>query len=354
MTKNKLFSKLPNKINLDSKILLLTHTDADGAGATVILKSIFSDVTVKHCTNALMSREIKTAVTDMDIADQYDYIIACDISLNEIDAECVNMTSDKKKLILIDHHQTAEGLNKYPFACVQNEILEDSYRIDRYKSVNATTGLSSGTSLMYDYMDYLGLLSNVKNLPLLQEMVHLIASYDTWDWNTIFGKDPIFNEFQSLCNIYGIDLYEESLLKKLADTDRTDPFDDTDRLLLNIEANKIASHIDSMQKNIVRASLGLPTPNGNTKYYDVVYSYSNKYLQESFECMKELFPDVDLYIINYGTGLSFRATKPEINVADIVKPYRGGGHAGAGGVKIPFDEQRAYIERTLNAILAPI
>lgn len=350
MTKSEVFNKLPKTLSPDAKILLLTHTDADGAGATVILKSIFKDVTVKHCSNNTMSYEIKNAVTEMEIADNYDYIIACDISLNAVDAECVNMTSDKKKLIVLDHHPTAIGLNKYKFACIHPELIEDSFRAEKFKAAGNMNGLSSGTSLMYDYMDHIGLINNVPNLPLLQKMIHLIASYDTWDWFTIFNKEPIYNDFQSLCDIYGIDLYEESLIKKINEFDRTDVFNDTDRLLLKIEDTKIKFHIDSIKKYIVRANINMPFDN-TRKDYDCVYVYANKYLQETFEYMKTTYPDVDLYIINYGSGLSFRAMKPEVNVGAIVSQYHGGGHPGAGGFKIPFNEQKAHMERILNATI---
>ena len=51
--------------------------------------------------------------------------------------------------------------------------------------------------------------------------------------------------------------------------------------------------------------------------------------------MKENYADTDIYIINYGNGLSFRVTREDINIGQLVTLWGGGGHPGAAGVKIP-------------------
>ena len=62
--------------------------------------------------------------------------------------------------------------------------------------------------------------------------------------------------------------------------------------------------------------------------------------------MKEHWPNRDLYIICYGTGISVRKTddNKNINVGEIVRMFNGGGHIAAGGFKVPTDLQMGYIQ----------
>ena len=64
MLREEMFQKFNNKIkniNVDSKILLLTHNDLDGEGASIIMKYFFHNVEVRHCSNSKMDEEINNA-----------------------------------------------------------------------------------------------------------------------------------------------------------------------------------------------------------------------------------------------------------------------------------------------------
>ena len=53
--------------------------------------------------------------------------------------------------------------------------------------------------------------------------------------------------------------------------------------------------------------------------------------------MRQNYKDADIYIINYGSGLSFRASRDDLHVGELCKRLGGGGHKGAGGMKIAKD-----------------
>ena len=165
------FAKLA-KVNENSRIL--THTDLDGAGAAVLLKSFFRDgVDVIHCPNDMMSRMIRDKASDPDTAKEYDLMIVSDISCSEEDAEYV----DKHKqvaLVLLDHHQTAVGLNRFSWACVQPLLLKGSYRDSILYETGAVSVHSSGTSLVYDYMEYCGLTRKFRNPELAKRFGYRI------------------------------------------------------------------------------------------------------------------------------------------------------------------------------------
>ena len=89
----------------------------------------------------------------------------------------------------------------------------------------------------------------------------------------------------------------------------------------------------------------------NDQYYSCVFCFSDNYLNETFECMESLYPDTSIYFICYGNGISFRSRNDNINIGELVRPLGGGGHKGAGGIKIPIDMQLNYLEDILDAVI---
>ena len=55
----------------------------------------------------------------------------------------------------------------------------------------------------------------------------------------------------------------------------------------------------------------------------------------------------DLYFVHYGTGISIR-TDTDLNVAQFAMNYGGGGHPGAGGIKISQELLQNQLEAALN------
>lgn len=339
MTKEEAFKKF-KKPDIYDKILLLTHTDLDGSGPVILLKTIFKNVTVKHCSNHTMSYDIKNAVCNPEVNFLYDRIFVCDISCSMADAEKINANPNRDKLILLDHHGSAEKLNQFPWARVAPEIISDSYRTSLYP--DGAIGHSSGTSLMYDFLDYFGFMEGVKNLEFIQTLVHTIAALDTWDWNDIFGKERTFNDMGIVFDMRDSDNFEETMLGRI-ESDSPKLFDETDKLLIEINERKVNSYLENKKQYFQTGNLQY-----DGRYYSTVFCSSTQYLQETLECMKEEYPGYDLYVLYYGTGLSIRATDPAINVGKLLEKIGGGGHPGAGGVSVPFDYIRDTIERTLS------
>ncbi len=342
MIKNDLFQKL-NRPKITDNILLLTHIDMDGAGPSILLQSCFKNVTVRHCSNNTMSEDIKNSILEDEQDPQYDFIIACDISCNKYDAAIINKSKNCNKLVILDHHMTAEYLNVYDWACVSSITPSDTKRIEYIDS----KCLQSGTSLMYDYLDYCNMLQHIKNPALCMQMVNTITLYDTWDWVNIYQKqnmDPY--KLNTLFSIYGTDMFEETMISRINNITVNKLFNNTDKLLLRIEDEKIKSHIKRIEKHIHTGSLTL-----KNETYSIVLCYTSDYLQDTFDLMKTSYPDKDIYIINYGTGISMRAMKPDINIGLIAKEYGGGGHPGAGGFKITWEDQLTYLAKTFSGTI---
>lgn len=357
MNSTEIFSKLPKISPSMKNILLLTHTDLDGAGAYILLKAIANkaNIEVQHCNNGVMSSVIRNCVTKNDIALKYDLIIACDISCNIADAGFIDGDANKYKFVLLDHHDTALALNQYDWACVQPHVPEDSFRVRYYKDENGNlnpNAHSSGTSLMYDYLEYCGLIGDMfySEYELLQYFTHMTAAYDTWDWVEIFGKkapDPY--KLNKLFTTMGITKFEENMVLKMANAfSSTTPsqqiFDQTAELIMSIEEEKIKTHLESTRKSLINDMITL-----DNKTYSMVYCYTGRYFPETFDMMMEEYPFSQLYAINYGSGISLRTRDQDIHIGKLLENIGGGGHAGAGGAKIHLDLQRRYMMQALQA-----
>lgn len=353
MTRAERFSKLP-KLKPRSRILLLTHNDMDGSGPVIILKSLFQDVSVEHCTNSNMSTIIHNRVTDPNARDKYDAIIVCDISCNTHDAAVIDRCTTKPDLLLFDHHRTAKLLNGYSWAVVSEIATSDSSRMSYYSDVETLAPLSSATALLYDYIQFYGLdETRFIDTDKLRLLVHMISAWDTWEWHDVFGDDESYKNLNSLFHIWGAERFERKMCERVRNANLS-IFTAEDKEWLDVERDRVNEHLE-----YIKTAINTGTITAGGKVYTAAFCFTDKYLSDTFICMRTEYPDLDLYIINYGRGMSVRSVKPEISTADFVKAYGGGGHPGAGGFSIPLAEQVSYMENvlhgtiTLDSSLAP-
>ena len=345
-TLRELFTKLPI-IKHDDKILLLTHTDLDGEGAVILLNSLFENVTVKRCSNAVMDKEIRNAIQP-EIINNYDKIVICDISCTKETADLIRYNPYMDKIILIDHHKTAMYLNNYPFAVVYSDMVSDSFRADIYYDENDWPNAhSSATGLLYDYLDITGHTARFGNRYLARLFTHLVSCYDTWDWVNIFNKTetaPI--ALNNLFHIYGHKLFDEHMIDKLTDKKATDLIDETDTLLLKIDQYKREETIEKASKSIKTGILTI-----DNKTYSIAICFINEHMNSVFEYMKTEYPDTDIQIIITPRSINMRTAKNDIDISVIAKQAGGGGHPQASGITIDYRDQMDFIANAMNATI---
>ena len=343
MTLEECFGKLPKARNVKN-VLLLTHTDLDAAGAYVMTKLVYPNAEVQHCSNNMMSRVIRNTILDSATIARYDLILVCDISCSEADAEIINTSSHTSKLVLLDHHETAMHLNKYNWACVQNDIISDCDRIDMYPE---GTGHSSGASLMYDYLCYCKLMpEDVREKA--RKVAFIVSAYDTWDWVTVFNKADNVKDcynFSLLSRIYSLGIYEQKLVENIHDETNTTLYSHDDDLLLSVELGRIQAELDKAKYYIRTGNIRF-----DGKFHSVVFCNENHYMTETFEYMKENYPGYDYYMMICGGTISIR-TVGDINAGEFAARCGGGGHMGAAGVSIPLEKQFERISETLGVDL---
>lgn len=353
MTKQELFEELPAPKKTD-KILLITHNDMDAAGAYIALSSVIDCVDVRFCSNDEMSKTILNVILDDELMSDYNMVIACDISCNTDDAKAIDASPNATKFVLLDHHITAMGLKKYKWACVEKDIVTDSYRAayyladenvkKEYEATGAIRGMSSGASLMFDYLDFNGYLYNYTNQEFVKKLIHLIAAYDTFDCEKVFHEMEPYESLDKLCDLYGVEYFAKSFCEKVQDANREEIFDDIDKTLLDIEDRKIKNALSRGEKHYVDTIISV-----DKQEYTMVYAHVTEYLQEHFAHMKKLYPGRQLYLINHGTGVSLRTDDKDMDVAKFAAAYGGGGHKEASGFKIPDYKLEHYLADILNA-----
>lgn len=340
-----LFSRFSaiTSIKQEDNILLLTHTDLDGSGSAIILKSIFPNITIKHCYNSSMSNDIVSALTDKNIAEKYNWIFACDISCTLEDAELVEVSPYRNKFFLLDHHSSASCLSGFAWACIFSKLLEDTSLADEYGK-SAAHGHSSGTLLLYELLNHFGIIEkyadNFKGS--LKQMTFLISAYDTWDWNTIFGGDKKFSDFNSLLDIYGVDIFERLMLERIKSNSPL--LAEMDYLMLEADENKRRDFYTRLQKIVHTGVLKF-----DKKEYRIAFCFTSERIADTFAYMKETYPDVDLYLINSGTSVSLRSTRSDVDCAAIAKNLKGGGHPGAGGFSFSVMAQAVFLKQLMHA-----
>lgn len=343
MTTQELFNRLP-RLNRTDRVLLLTHTDLDGSGAAILLRTAYGRqfVAVKHCGNDLMSTAIREAVLDPEAKSVYDCIVVCDISCSEEDAAAIDKCTTKPKLILLDHHLSANHLNKYDWAVVTAESPSDSLRMSEYRGADPSyKPLASGTALLYDYLEYVGLVSSLNKG--LRQFAHIVSAYDTWEWVDIFNRSKVCQDMNRLRGVYGLRRFEDAMVERLKQPTFV-PISKFDRAILELEEERITTQVEHVAKRIHLTECVL-----SGRAYSLAYCFTDMYPNEVFEYMKHEYADIDIYAIVIGSAVSLRTLRDDISLAELVSPFGGGGHAAAAGFRIEEGQQ----ERMLKLILEP-
>lgn len=333
MTRAQIFSRLSAIPKNPKKVFLLTHTDLDGAGAAVLTNLAFpsAKVEVQHCNNSEMSSCILTALREH--GEEYDLILATDISLSETDAAIADEYIHNN-FLLFDHHPTAMQLNQYIWACVYDGMIEDSSRAAYFDMQDDWH--TSATGLLFDYLAY-HKFECILTHPRIIEFAYSVSAYDTWDWKTTNCKKGIIQDLNSLCAIYGLSRFEQTITLRISTDDKL--ILPIDRVFFEIEQDKVDSYISKIKNNIVT---------GTVKILGRTYTYagcvSTAYVAPVFEYLRDNYPDCDVLIVNTGASVSMRKTKSDIDLAVVAKHFGGGGHAGASGFPISTNDINRVLE----------
>jgi uncharacterized protein len=289
------------------KIKLFTHIDLDGIGCSVLARLAFKeDAEIEYVNYDNVNEKISDFLKNTYIYD-YENVFITDMSVNKEIAneiEAINKAEIINKAILLDHHQTAEWLNRYSWVGV--DLKE------------------SGTSLFYNY------LYTIYSLPeSVKEFVDLVKAYDTWEWNKTNNQKA--KDLNDVLYIIGREEFISSYIEHL---EKCKEFDliTIHKQLLKYKRLEIDSYIENkMNQIIIMNRIACVMAESN------ISELGSKIVNE-IEC--------DFCAIFTGSNISLRS-KDDFDVSKIAKLYKGGGHKNAAGMPLKGD----LFEKIFESIL---
>lgn len=315
------------------KIRLFTHTDFDGVGCAIALKSLWGEenVDVTYCDYDKINDKVTNFIegkTEYPLND-YTHIFITDISVNEEVAEKLQALNEDMETTpfvqLLDHHGTAEWLNKYDWAFVEPNLR------------GRPNHKSSGTSLILDFFEHQRPGFKVKPSSSLRRFLEQVRRYDTWEWHNIYDDEGP----KDMNNILYIVGREEFVRNRLASIQNGDGLELTEKeaSLLEQRQKEIKEYIDKKETQLIKVLAGADE-NDNYQYAGIVFA--EQHISELGNELCKRHADIDYVgIVDMGAmKVSFRTVK-EVDVSEIAKRLGGGGHPKAAGAPI---KQESIIE----------
>jgi oligoribonuclease NrnB/cAMP/cGMP phosphodiesterase (DHH superfamily) len=295
------------------KVKLFTHTDLDGIGCAVVGKYVFDDIDVTYCDYNNVNQIIGDYLSKGDYFN-YDVTYITDISVDDDTAyEIDKLDMEEHKFILLDHHATAEGLNRFEWATVTPEH-EDGTK-------------SAGTSMLFVYL----------NLPHgLLDFVEEVRRYDTWEWSTKYN-DIHAKTLNDLFHLIGRNRFVERFVKN-----PSVELMESEQLIVDIEQAKIKAYIGKKENSVKQIEW-----NG----YKVGVVFAEQYLSQLGNELAKKFDYLDfIAMINPGgKSISYRGIHNHVDLGkDVAKVFGGGGHPKASGSPITEDALNGFISMIFN------
>lgn len=294
------------------KIYLFTHTDLDGIGCAVLAKYAFHDdvLQIEYCDNGEVDEKILRFLSDTTAKG-----ICCitDISMSEKVAELIEADNGKRvEFHLLDHHPTAEFLNRYKWADVV-EAHQNGMR-------------TCGTELFYEWLIKNGYL---EDKPEIRKFVNLVRDYDTWRWAELGEEGKICKQVNDLFYLYGKDEFITQCLSQIKQ--KIFPYLTLEnRAALKAEQKNVDHYVEEKNETITVMKL---------QGYDCGIVFADRYFSELGNRLAIMHPELDIIVMIDMDGIiSYRTVKENINLGEFARAYGGGGHAKAAGSQ--FESQK--------------
>ena len=281
---------------------IFTHTDLDGVGCAVLAKYYNPEIEVEFCDYDNVNQKVNDFL-DNNIALGDLYIT--DISVSEEIAERLEYDTD---FILLDHHPTALGLNKFKCCTVR---VEDE-----------NTGIKTcGTEMFYQWLVEYEYLNKSK---VLDKFVEIIRDYDTWRWPELGADGVISKKVNDLLYIYGRENFINWCLSSFIQR-KFPNLGTKENMLLELRQEEIDKYVEKKNREMFTQALC-------GKVSGIVFA--NKFTSELGNRLCKMHPEIDFVtmIDIEDCTVSYRTIKDDINLGrDVAALFGGGGHPKAAG-----------------------
>lgn len=324
------------------RVKLFSHTDKDGVGCGIVAAHVFGreNVDIEYCDYHNVDEKVMLYINS-GLYQRYDLTLITDISITEENAKKIDdvFTNTHRyggtgDILLLDHHPTATGLNKYHWANVTPVKIREPETEDEQFSSALLTQKTSGTTMLFDYLAGEGLIpEDIKED--LDSFAEQVRRYDTWDWKNVYN-DVYPKRLNDLLYIIGREAFFNRFMNSLDLA-----FTETEELLVSNEEKRIEKYIGQKQKQMQRISIT------NKKKKHLFWRrkkseakliagvvFADQYISELGNILAESNPDIDFVImIDMGNKkVSYRGVKTsKIDLGKFAETLGGGGHPPAAG-----------------------
>lgn len=310
------------------KVKLFSHTDLDGIGCNIVLKSVIPKFDL-DCEN-LNYNTINERVKEFFISgefEEYIEVFITDISVNEEVAKIIQEKINETgiSVTLLDHHKTVLWLNEYEWATVAPDR--------EYGDKNC------GTMMLYNELMSkirMGVNYNIPKKQNLLDFVEAVRKYDTWEWHDKYHDDTP-KKLNDLFFILGSKRFINEVMDKIIISGcDTELFIYMYSLLLELQQEKIDKYIEKKNKEIIEY---------NIQGYKMGVVFAEQFISELGNKLSEMNPQLDLIAMIGDNRISYRCVKEGVDCGEIAKKLGGGGHFAAAGSPISTESKKEYIER---------
>ena len=305
-------------------IKLFTHTDLDGVGCAILAKLAFGEeVDISYCNYDDINENVMNYLNHND--DSLSYIYITDIRVNE---EVAELLDKRGGVVLLDHHPTALGLNKYHWC---NVMIEDLNGVK-----------TSGTKMFYHWLGMNECLNEeLETNEALSRFAELVRNYDTWRWSELGEDGVICKQVNDLMYLYGRDKFITWCISEIHDEVFPRLYS-ADELLLNTKQKEIDEYVEEKNEQLFTSPMC-----GRV----CGFVFAEKYVSELGNRLCKMHPEIDyVAMIDMGSKtVSYRTVKDDIDLGkDVAQLFGGGGHPKAAGSEFSVDVQFKTIEKIFS------
>lgn len=290
---------------LKDKILLITHTDLDGIGCSILVQRYFENFDIMCLNYNEMADKILLAWRTFR---EYDKVIISDLSIPyDIATMFITLTDN---VVFIDHHMSSlKYANCFPESLIMTE----------YKGVP-----TCGTDLLSIYLcdTY-----NITLQPQEIQFIKLVRSWDTWAW---VDEDDgyIACQLNDLLSLKSRNEFITDCLEQLEKYDTFPEFSTIDAALLAIHEKRRANYIQSSSNRITFKDIG-----GYT--CGIVFADEFVSILGNSLCTNNEHIDIAVMVSMKYRSISFRTIRDDIDLSEFASKYfGGGGHRKAAGAEL--------------------
>lgn len=281
--------------------ILITHNDFDGITCAVLFKRMVAELGGYHEIHIENYETVDARI--ITVIQQYPEatIYITDISPRPTNEHLLAIMNCHKRIVLYDHHKTAEWLREYPWANIDQS--------------------ECGASILYKWMR--GYLRHTQWVPEYARLIWHARDYDLWK-----HESPLSKSLNNLLNIYGHQRFIDRFV-----ADPSVELTETELLLLELEQEREQKYIKSVMKR-----KRISSDNNGRPY---ILCFAEEYLSQiGNQALNEYLDCQYVKMVNFKHGIvSLRSRQGQeglmVDVSEIAKAHGGGGHAAAAGYPLP-------------------